>query len=106
VIEPKKPYGGIRRYGQADIARLKFIKSAQRLGFSLGEIAQLLSLEDGTACEKAADIAAHRLEDVRSRLHDLSRIESALSTLLKQCKTHHDDVSCPLIAVLQNTSVR
>lgn len=100
--QPERPYGGIRRYSHADVARLKFIKSAQRLGFSLDEVGQLLSLDDGTTCEKAAEIAAHRLADVRIRLNDLSRIEAALSTLVKRCKRPHDDVSCPLIAELQD----
>jgi MerR family transcriptional regulator, mercuric resistance operon regulatory protein len=99
---PERRYGGIRRYGQADLGRLKFIKSAQRLGFSLDEIAQLLSLDDGSTCNKAAEIAAHRLADVRARLSDLTRIEAALSTLLKRCKRPHDDVSCPLIAELED----
>lgn len=99
---PEKRYGAIRRYGHSDVVRLKFIKSAQRLGFSLDEIAQLLGLDDGTGCEQAAEIAAHRLEDVRMRLKDLSRMEDALSRLLKQCRTHPDDLSCPLIAELQD----
>lgn len=99
---PEKPYGGIRRYGLSDVARLRFIKSAQRLGFSLGEIGQLLSLEDGRHCDEAAEIAAHRLEDVRQRLADLARMEDALSMLVKQCRNQHEDVSCPLIAVLQD----
>ncbi|MBA4360338.1 MAG: MerR family transcriptional regulator, partial [Pseudomonas sp.] len=42
--EPDKPYGSIRRYGEADVARVKFVKSAQRLGFSLDEVAGLLRL--------------------------------------------------------------
>lgn len=46
--QPERPYGRIRRYGQADVARVKFVKSAQRLGFSLDEVGQLLKLEDGT----------------------------------------------------------
>ena len=100
--EPPRPLGGIRRYGESDVARVKFVKSAQRLGFSLDEIAQLLSLEDGTNCNEAAEIAAHRLGDVRARLDDLLRIEAALSTLVRECRTHHDDVSCPLIAALQH----
>src|SRR3546814_16365848 len=44
--EPDKPYGSIRRYGEADVVRVKFVKSAQRLGFSLDEIAELLRLDD------------------------------------------------------------
>lgn len=50
ISEPQKLYGSIRRYGDADVARVRFVKSAQRLGFKLDEIAQLLQLEDGTNC--------------------------------------------------------
>lgn len=100
--EPVRPLGGIRRYGQPDVARVRFVKSAQRLGFNLDEIAQLLRLEDGTNCTDAAQIAKHRLDDVRTRLKDLLQIEAALSTLVRRCRTHHDSVSCPLITTLQS----
>jgi len=46
LLEPDKPYGSIRRYGEADVTRVRFVKSAQRLGFSLDEIAELLRLEN------------------------------------------------------------
>jgi MerR family mercuric resistance operon transcriptional regulator len=83
--EPDRPYGSIRRYGQADVARVKFVKSAQRLGFSLDEIGQLLKLEDGTHCSEAAELAALRLADVRARLADLMRMETVLSRLVSEC---------------------
>jgi MerR family mercuric resistance operon transcriptional regulator len=98
--EPDRPIGGIRRYRQTDVARVKFIKSAQRLGFSLEEIAQLLRLDDGMHCSAAAQLASRHLVDVRVRLQDLSRIEGALAKLLKQCARHRRDVACPLIAAL------
>ena len=63
--EPDKPYGSIRRYGETDVTRVRFVKSAQRLGFSLDEIAELLRLEDGTHCEEASSLAEHKLKDVR-----------------------------------------
>lgn len=66
--EPDKPYGSIRRYGEADIARVKFVKSAQRLGFSLDEVAGLLRLDDGTHCNDARVHAEQKLEDVRGNL--------------------------------------
>ena len=53
LAEPDKPYGGIRRYGEADVARVRFVKSAQRLGFSLDDVAGLLKLADGTHCGAA-----------------------------------------------------
>ena len=98
--EPPRPPGGIRRYGNAEVARVKFVKSAQRLGFSLDEVAQLLRLEDGTHCSEAAGLAALRLADVRARLADLTRMEAALAALVKQCGTRGSSVSCPLIASL------
>lgn len=98
--EPDRPYGSIRRYGRADVARVKFVKAAQRLGFNLDEIGQLLKLEDGTQCREAAEIAALRLVDVRVRMADLKRMESALSKLVSECGSRRGNVSCPLIAAL------
>ena len=60
--EPDKPYGSIRRYGEADVMRVRFVKSAQRLGFSLDEIAELLRLDDGAHCEQASRLAEHKLK--------------------------------------------
>lgn len=98
--QPDRPHGRIRRYGQADVARVKFVKSAQRLGFSLDEIGQLLKLEAGTHCSEAAELAGLRLADVRIRLADLKRMEAALSKLLGECNAHRGNVSCPLISAL------
>jgi MerR family mercuric resistance operon transcriptional regulator len=98
--EPDKPYGSIRRYGEKDVNRVRFIKAAQRIGFSLDDVEQLLKLEDGTHCSDAAGIGASRLADVRARLADLMRIEAVLSRLVDECRTHRGTVSCPLISSL------
>ncbi|WP_372825307.1 Hg(II)-responsive transcriptional regulator [Polaromonas sp.] len=99
--EPDKPYGGIRRYGETAVARVRFVKSAQRLGFSLDEIAELLRLEDGTHCAEAGRLAEHKLKDVRAKQADLARMEAALSELVRACHATKGNVSCPLIASLQ-----
>ncbi len=99
--EPNKPYGGIRRYGKADVSRVKFIKSAQRLGFSLDEIAGLLMLDDGAHCDEARVLAEHKLKNVREKLTDLQRIEAGLSQLVCECHEKKGRVSCPLIVSLQ-----
>jgi MerR family mercuric resistance operon transcriptional regulator len=104
LLEPQKPYSGIRRYGQADVARVRFVKSAQRLGFSLDEVAGLLALEDGTHCDQARQFGERKLADVRARLTDLHRIEAVLSALVNDCCARHGEVSCPLIAALQEQS--
>ncbi len=100
--QPEKPYGGIRRYGEAEVARLRFIRAAQRLGFSLDEIAELLRLDDGTHCEEASRLAERKLRDVRDKLAGLVRMEAVLSELVGACHGSRDGVSCPLIASLQS----
>lgn len=99
--EPDKPQGSIRRYGERDVARVRFVKSAQRLGFSLDEVAGLLKLDDGAHCDEARQLGEQKLADVRSKLADLRRIESALATLVHDCCVSHGNVSCPLIFALQ-----
>ena len=98
--EPTRAYGQIRRYGPPDVARVKFVKSAQRLGFSLEEIAGLLRLEDGTHCDEARVMAEQKLDDVRSKLRDLRRMETALKQLVADCCASQGTITCPLIAAL------
>jgi MerR family transcriptional regulator, mercuric resistance operon regulatory protein len=100
LAEPRRPVGGIRRYGTADVARLKFVKAAQRLGFSLDEVAELLRLEDGTRCAQARVLAEGHLGEIRQRLRDLRRVETTLARLVQQCESARGTVSCPLIAAL------
>ena len=101
LSQPDRPYGSIRRYGEPDVARVRFVKSAQSLGFSLDEVASLLALDDGTHCDEARQAAEEKLADVRSKLADLHRIESVLATLVDDCCASHGTVSCPLISALQ-----
>lgn len=101
LAKPQRPYGGTRRYGPSDVARVSFIKAAQRLGFSLREVADLLELEDGTHCEEAREQGQRKLEDVRARIADLQRIETVLADLVKRCSAMPDRVRCPLIDALR-----
>jgi len=97
VLVPKKKLGGIRHYGNEELSRLQFIKTAQGLGFTLEEIADLVKLDDGTHCKEAHDIAAQKLDAVRARLRDLHSIEKALARLVRQCETRRGAIRCPLI---------
>ena len=98
---PDKSYGSMRRYSTQDLVRLRFIKSAQRLGFSLDQVADLLRLQDGTHCDDARRLAEAKLADVRDKLTDLQLIESALGTLVARCANHGGSITCPLIESLQ-----
>ena len=101
IEAPDKPQGGIRRYGAQDVARVRFIKAAQRLGFTLDEVAQLLKLDDGTQCAEAREIALHKLAVIRQRVADLRSMEAALADLVHRCGSSRGKVICPLIAALQ-----
>jgi MerR family mercuric resistance operon transcriptional regulator len=102
VSKPIRSRGEIRRYGLEDVARVRFVKAAQRLGFSLVEIGGLLKLDDGTHCKEAREMAEQKLSDVRAKLRDLQRIEVALQTVITDCSGTRGKVTCPLIASLRS----
>lgn len=98
--EPLRPPGGIRRYGAGDVARVRFIKRSQALGFRLDEIIDLLRLSDGAHCDEARTIATDKLIGVREKLTQLQRIERELSALVRACAVAGSEVTCPLIDAL------
>ena len=102
VPEPVRPVGGIRSYAPEHVQRLRFIKRAQQLGFSLEEVGELLSLEDGLHCHEVEEIAGQKLATVRDRITQLRSIESSLAALIGQCRNNEGKVRCPLIAALES----
>lgn len=100
VPRPGRGLGSIRRYGGGHVSRIRFIKRAQALGFSLEEIATLLELEDGTDRRSIRRIAAARLEETKRRISDLRRIGRVLAHLLHECETHGKSPACPIIAAI------
>ena len=104
VSQPGKAAGAYRRYGTGHVDRIRFIKRAQVLGFSLEEIATLLELEDGTDRRRIRRIASARLEETRRRIADLQRIERVLGHLLHDCEAHAKARRCPIIAAIADDS--
>jgi MerR family mercuric resistance operon transcriptional regulator len=104
VREPPKPLGGIRHYVEAHARRLRFIKEAQRLGFSLVEVGELLSLEDGLHCREVEEIAGHKLATVRERIAQLGKIEAVLAVLVGKCHGNRGKMRCPLVSSLESSS--
>ena len=100
VPEPPRPAGGVRRYAGETVARLRFIKRAQELGFTLAEVRRLLALGDPQSCSKARALAANKLELVRARIADLERMRATLESLIERCDTVRGKVACPIIASL------
>lgn len=100
IQQPLKPEMGYRHYPDETVNRIRFIKRAQELGFTLEEIANLLSLNDHP-CGQVQELAKHKLSAVSEKIADLLRLENALKELLTQCQNNDDDDHCPIIDSLQ-----
>ncbi len=100
IAQPPKPEIGYRQYPEDTVNRIRFIKRAQELGFTLEEIANLLSLND-RPCSQVQDLAEHKLSAVKEKMADLHRLEKALKALLVQCHNNDDESHCPIIESLQ-----
>jgi len=99
--EPRKPSGGYRHY-PADMARrVRFIKRAQALGFTLEEIASLLRLDGADCCADTRELAAHKIALIERKLLDLAAMRAALAALVHQCNTGQAGGPCPIISVLE-----
>lgn len=104
--EPPKQLRGFRYYDDVTISRVRFIKRAQALGFSLEEIRGLLRLEQSNACRETHDAAMLKLQLVEQRIADLERLRATLTTLVRQCESGAEGVSCPIIESLSHGSVK
>jgi len=100
---PGRAHGSIRRYGETDLDRLRFIRRAQKLGFTLAEVALLLQLNDGESCRTASELGERKLAMVEVRLRDLAFLRRELRALLRRCRATRGDVQCPLIDALKQT---
>lgn len=93
---------GYRMYDADDLHRLRFIRHAQSLGFSLDDVQELLSLRvtDPASCERVAVTAGEKLQRVRDQIRELRRMERVLAQLLCSCELRRPTDSCPVLASL------
>jgi Hg(II)-responsive transcriptional regulator len=96
---PAKPYGGYRSYSDQHLRRLRFIRRAQHLGFSLDDIRALLELSNSD-CKQVQKLALEKLDLVKGKLRQLRKIESALTKTIEQCAKRRAHESCPIIETL------
>jgi Zn(II)-responsive transcriptional regulator len=91
---------GYRRYGETELKRLRFIRRAKVLGFTLADIRELLSLSDERNVAKVKRAAEAKLAEVEQRLSELERIRSGLRSLVAACPGHGRAESCPILNAL------
>ena len=98
---PVPPSTGAFRYYQVGLVdRIRFIKRAQELGFSLEEISELLHLEGGADRASIRDIATNRLSQIERKLTDLRRMQKVLKHLVTECAHTSADLPCPIFGTL------
>ena len=89
--------GGIRRYDEKDVRRLRFIKRAQSAGFTLAEIKELLALDAGEDRARARALAEQRIAALDEKIAELEAAKTALSRLATECREGRQG-PCPIIA--------
>ena len=96
LAEPARPQGEVRRYGEADVKRLRFIRSAQAAGFTLAEIGELLDLDASDDRARARELAGARVAAIDARIAELREARDALASLATACASKRRG-PCPIL---------
>lgn len=104
---PRRTAAGYRQYEGDAVRRLKFVKRAQDLGFTLKEIEELLALRvhHRAACDAVEQQVRHKITRVDQMLDELSRLRGALGRLVDACRNRRATDECPILEVLEHDAV-
>jgi len=93
----KRTASGIRSYSEKDLSRLRFIRRAQKMNFSLKEISDLLQMRDDpqNARTEVRELTQHKLEEISAHLQELERMRNELQLLVNLCEGSKE--GCPII---------
>ena len=101
LLAPKtRLASGYRRYSELEVARLRFIRRAQALGFSLKEVKELLALSNLRDVGRVKRAAQAKLADVEERIASLERVRKGLAHLVAACPGHGRAADCPILKTL------
>jgi len=96
LAEPEKPDSGYRCYSADAVARIRSIKRAQQAGFTLKEIAALLSL-DGAHCADVRQLAEQKCRQIDQQIEDLTALRQVLATLVNGCQQTASSERCAIL---------
>lgn len=104
IEQPPKPDNGFRSYPPETVRRIRFIRRAKDIGFSLREIHELLGLyfDEQTSCREVRERAEVKIADMESKIADLNRMKSALQALVDECGNAQGE--CPILESLADES--
>jgi MerR family mercuric resistance operon transcriptional regulator len=98
--EPARPPGEVRRYGESDLKRLRFIRSAQAAGFTLAEIKELLDLDASDDRARARELARARVAAIDVKIAELVEARDALAALATACANKRGG-PCPILTAFE-----
>ncbi|HEX7069969.1 MAG TPA: MerR family DNA-binding protein [Rhodothermales bacterium] len=104
---PPRASSGYRQYDSEYVRRIRFIKRAQELGFSLGEVAELLSLRADPEADRS-DVrtkSVDKLAEIDRKIADLQRMKATLAHLVAACDGHGSTHDCPILNALEEVEV-
>ena len=101
---PARSASGYRNYPPEAVARLRMIRQAKELGFSLNEIKELLALRvaPGKSCSDVRARAERKIADIDQRIAALKRMKAALARLAAACAGHGPTSECPILEALES----
>lgn len=103
LIEPSgRTASNYRLYDMTAVRRLRFIRRAQALGFSLAEIGELLSMHAQPEADMGGvkRLAEHKIADIEEKMADLGRMKAGLEALTERCPGHGPTAECPILSTL------
>ena len=92
---------GFRKYSQDDLRRLKFIKEAQKAGFTLNEIKELLALDTSHDHQRAQQLASARIKELDEKIEEMQQARDRLKTLFHQCETGGTHKPCAILKAFE-----
>lgn len=103
--EPERSASGYRQYGETDVRRLAFVRRAQDLGFTLNEIAELLSLQAAPrqSSGKVKTLAEAKINEIALKIRDLKRMRTVLQKIAVRCDGRGTTHSCPILYALDHS---
>lgn len=108
IEEPTRSASGYRQFDEEVVDRLRFIREAKELGFTLGEIKELLSLklDHSSSCGEVKGRAEAKIADIEEKIRTLQRMKRALVKLTKACSGDGPTSECPILESLDGTGKR
>ncbi|BDZ72532.1 MULTISPECIES: MerR family transcriptional regulator [Methylophaga] len=98
LLDTPDSTGGIRRYGQHDLRRLKFIRKAQEAGFTLREIKELIGLDSTQDHHRAYQLAMRRLQELDAKIAEMQQARDSLKRLAGNCAAGGESKPCAILA--------